>query len=185
MDLSRLPCLSDGTGGRRVFQGGGFSCPVPPDQDGEYQRNENWDKEKVSIDTYPSGKGVVMDLSTTHGDALTIQEIYRRVNPAVVTVMAQLDYGASVGTGVIFQEDGYVLTNYHVVAGGTDCGVTLASGETYEAKYVGGDSGNDVAVLKLNASGLPTAKIGDSDTLAVGDTVYAIGNPLGVEPRGR
>lgn len=181
-----LVCLASVTAlaAGAFFQGGGFSRPVPPDQDGEYQRNENWDKEKVSIDTYPSGKGVVMDLSTTHGDALTIQEIYRRVNPAVVTVMAQLDYGASVGTGVIFQEDGYVLTNYHVVAGGTDCSVTLASGETYEAKYVGGDSGNDVAVLKLNASGLPTAKIGDSDTLAVGDTVYAIGNPLGVELRG-
>lgn len=166
------------------FQGGGFFRPDPPDGDGEYQQSEDWDKEKVSIASYPSGKGAVMDLSVTHGDALTIQEIYRLVNPAVVTVMAQLDYGASVGTGVIFQEDGYILTNYHVVAGGTDCSVTLASGRTYEAKYVGGDSGNDVAVLKVNASGLPTAEIGDSDALAVGDTVYAIGNPLGVELRG-
>ena len=98
--------------------------------------------------------------------------------------MAQLDYGASVGTGVIFRQDGYVLTNYHVVAGSDDCNVTLASGKTYEAKYVGGDSGNDVAVLKLNATGLPAAVMGDSDSLTVGDTVYAIGNPLGVELRG-
>lgn len=181
-----LVCLASVTAlaAGAFFQGGGFSRPVPPDEDGEYQQNENWDKEEVSIDPYPTGKGVVMDLSTTHGNALTIQEIYRRVNPAVVTVMAQLDYGASVGTGVIFDEDGYVLTNYHVVAGGTDCSVTLASGGTYEAKYVGGDSENDVAVLKLDVSGLPTAKIGDSDALAVGDTVYAIGNPLGVELRG-
>ena len=81
------------------------------------------------------------------------------------------------GTGVIFRQDGYVLTNYHVVAGSDDCNVTLASGKTYEAKYVGGDSGNDVAVLKLNATGLPAAVMGDSDSLTVGDTVYAIGNP--------
>ncbi|BAL01766.1 serine protease [Oscillibacter valericigenes Sjm18-20] len=166
------------------FQGGGFFRSAPPDEDGEYHQSEDWDTQKVSIASYPSGKGAVMGLSVTHGDALTIQEIYRLVNPAVVTVMAQLDYGASVGTGVIFQEDGYILTNYHVVAGGTDCSVTLASGRTYEAKYVGGDSGNDVAVLKVNASGLATAEIGDSDALAVGDTVYAIGNPLGVELRG-
>lgn len=167
-----------------LFLNGGFTRAAPPDTDSENQQSEDWDTEKVSIAPYPSGKGAVMDLSSTHGDALTVQDIYRLVNPAVVTVMAQLDYGASVGTGVIFREDGYVLTNYHVVAGGTDCSVTLASGKTYEAKYVGGDSGDDVAVLKLNASGLPTVEIGDSDTLAVGDTVYAIGNPLGVELRG-
>ena len=71
-----------------------------------------------------------------------------------------------------------------MVAGSHDCSVTLASGRTYEALYVGGDSGNDVAVLKMEATGLPAAEIGDSDALEVGDTVYAIGNPLGVELRG-
>lgn len=178
--LAAVSALSVGA----LFLSGGFSRAVPPDVDAETQQNEDWDKEEVSIAPYPFGQGAVMDLSPTHGEALTVQEIYRLVNPAVVTVMAQLDYGASVGTGVIFREDGYVLTNYHVVAGGTDCSVTLASGKTYEAKYVGGDSGNDVAVLKLDATGLPTAEIGDSDALSVGDTVYAIGNPLGVELRG-
>ena len=178
--LAAVSALSVGA----FFLSGGFPHAAPPDVDGETQQNEDWDKEEVSITPYPFGQGAVMDLTVSHGDPLTIQEIYRRVNPAVVTVMAQLDYGASVGTGVIFREDGYVLTNYHVVAGGTDCSVTLASGKTYEAKYVGGDSGNDVAILKLNASGLSTAEIGDSDALAVGDTVYAIGNPLGVELRG-
>jgi len=178
--LAAVSALSVGA----FFLSGGFSHAVPPDADAETQQNEDWDKEEVSIAPYSFGQGAVMDLSSTHGDPLTVQEIYRLVNPAVVTVMAQLDYGASVGTGIIFREDGYVLTNYHVVAGGTDCSVTLASGKTYEAKYVGGDSGNDVAVLKLDASGLPTAEIGDSDALTVGDTVYAIGNPLGVDLRG-
>lgn len=150
----------------------------------ELWEDEDWDMEEVSVRPYPHGEGAVMELSLARGEALTIQEIYRLVNPAVVSVIAQLDDGASVGTGMIFREDGYVLTNYHVVAGSHDCSVTLASGKTYDARYVGGDGGNDVAVLKLEAAGLPTAEMGDSDALAVGDTVYAIGNPLGVELRG-
>lgn len=139
---------------------------------------------EVSIASYPFGEGAKIELSSTHGKELTIQEIYRLVNPAVVTVIAQLDIGASVGTGVIFRDDGYLFTNYHVVAGGTDCSVTLASGKTYDAKYVGGDISRDIAVLKVNAKDLPAAEMGNSDALAVGDPVYAIGNPLGVELRG-
>lgn len=181
-----LACLAIAAvlAGTAFFLGGEVFRPDPPSLADNYQQDENWDQEEVSIEPYPYGQGAAMDLSVTHGGALTIQEIYRLVNPAVVTVMAQLDYGASLGTGVIFRKDGYVLTNYHVVAGSSDCSVTLSSGRTYEASYVGGDSGNDVAVLKLEASDLPTAEIGDSDALTVGDTVYAIGNPLGEELRG-
>lgn len=163
---------------------------------GAYVLNQQWhddedsvDEEidytaEVSIDTYPYGEGVQLELLPHHEEKLSIQEVYRRVNPAVVTVLAQVDYGMSVGTGVIFTEDGYLLTNYHVVAGATGCDVTLSNGKTYEAKYVGGDSEEDIAVLKVNATGLPVAQMGDSDDLTVGDPVYAIGNPLGVELRG-
>ena len=181
-----LACLAV-AGGLAVgafFLNGGFFYFSPSSPGDEYLQNEDWDQEEVSVETYPYGEGAVMELAGARGGALTIQEIYRMVNPAVVTVIAQLDRGASVGTGMIFREDGYVLTNYHVVAGSHDCSVTLASGRTYEALYVGGDSGNDVAVLKLEATGLPAAEMGDSDALTVGDTVYAIGNPLGVELRG-
>ncbi len=181
-----LVCLAV-AGGLAVgafFLNGGFFYFDPSSPKDEYLQNEDWDQEEVSIGTYPYGQGAVMELTSAPSGALSIQEIYRRVNPAVVTVIAQLDRGASVGTGMIFREDGYVLTNYHVVAGSHDCSVTLASGRTYEALYVGGDSGNDVAVLKLEATGLPAAEMGDSDALMVGDTVYAIGNPLGVELRG-
>ncbi|WP_312941149.1 trypsin-like peptidase domain-containing protein [Oscillibacter sp.] len=167
-----------------LFLDGRFFYFAPSSPKDEYLQNEDWDQEEVSIRTYPYGQGAVMELTTAPSGAQSIQEIYRRVNPAVVTVIAQLDRGASVGTGMIFREDGYVLTNYHVVAGSHDCSVTLASGRTFEALYVGGDSGNDVAVLKLDATGLPAAEMGDSDALMVGDTVYAIGNPLGVELRG-
>ena len=165
------------------YLGGGFTHAEDPPSAPEETRSD-WDTKPVSIPTYPYGKGARMEVAVGHGAELTVQEVYRLVNPAVVTVVAQLDRAASVGTGVIFRSDGYILTNYHVVAGSDACSIGLASGGTYEAKYVGGDSANDVAVLKVEADGLPAAQMGDSDTLSVGDTVYAIGNPLGVELRG-
>ena len=106
------------------------------------------------------------------------------MNPSVVTVMAQLDGKMSVGTGVIFRPDGYILTNHHVLEGGRDCAIALDSGQTYEARYVAGDAYNDLAILKVDLTGLSAAVFGDSDRLTVGDSVYAIGNPLGVELRG-
>lgn len=148
------------------------------------QQTEKDDTAKVSIPKYTGKRNVQFRITTVHGSALTPQEIYRKVNPAVVTVMVQLDGSAAVGTGVIFTSDGYVLTNYHVVAGGKDCSVTLSNNGTYAAEYVAGDANNDVAILKINRKNLPTAQIGSSDALTVGDAVYAIGNPLGTELRG-
>lgn len=145
---------------------------------------ESGDFGAVRIPTYPTGQGVTLPLALNHGDTLPIQEIYRGVNPAVVTVMAQRDDGISIGTGVIFTADGYVLTNYHVVEESSDCTVALDTGRTFAALYVAGDRDNDLAVLKVEQEGLPAAEFGDSETLSVGDTVYAIGNPLGVELRG-
>ena len=140
--------------------------------------------EEITIPTYPTGEGAVLEVETDHGPELTAQEIYQRVNPSVVTVLAQLDGSVSVGTGVIFRSDGYILTNHHVLAGGRDCSITLDTGRSYEARYVAGDERNDLAVLKVELTGLPAAAFGDSDQLVVGDKVYAIGNPLGVELRG-
>ena len=139
---------------------------------------------EITIPTWPSGQGGSLTLCLDHGAVLTAQEVYQAVNPAVVMVMAQLEDGVSVGTGVIFSSDGYILTNYHVLEGGSECVVVLDTGIQYTARYVGGDQDNDLAVLKVDAEGLPTAEFGDSDLLTVGDTVYAIGNPLGVELRG-
>ena len=155
----------------------------------EYDYDFGWEEDasasqEITIPTYPTGEGVVLEVETDHGRELTAQEIYQRVNPSVVTVLAQLDGSVSVGTGVIFRSDGYILTNHHVLAGGRDCSITLDTGQSYEAQYVAGDERNDLAVLKVELTGLPAATFGDSDQLAVGDRVYAIGNPLGVELRG-
>ena len=139
---------------------------------------------EITIPAWPFGQGGSLNLSPDHGAALSAQEIYQTVNPAVVMVMAQMEDGVSVGTGVIFTADGYILTNYHVLEGGSECVVVLDTGARYDALYVGGDENNDLAVLKVDGADLPTAEFGDSDLLTVGDTVYAIGNPLGVELRG-
>ena len=142
--------------------------------------------QEITIPTWPARKNLRVELTSGHGGALTAEEVYARVNPSTVTVVCNVsDVSASVGTGVIFTQDGYVLTNHHVVAGGRDCTVTLPDNVQYEAKYVAGDEVNDLAVLKIMGAGdLPAAEMGDSSLLTVGEKVYAIGNPLGVELRG-
>ena len=87
-------------------------------------------------------------------------------------------YQAS-GSGFIITSDGYILTNYHVISGYDSVTVATYDDKTYEAEVVGYDESNDIAVLKIDAQGLTPVTIGDSDTLRVGDTVLAIGNPLG------
>ncbi|MBR2928941.1 MAG: trypsin-like peptidase domain-containing protein [Oscillospiraceae bacterium] len=86
---------------------------------------------------------------------------------------------ASAGSGFIVTEDGYIVTNYHVIKNARDVQVTLYSGETYKAEIIGGEEDYDLAVLKINAAGLKAVTLGDSDALNVGAEVAAIGNPLG------
>ena len=86
---------------------------------------------------------------------------------------------AASGSGFILTEDGYILTNYHVIEDSDSVTVTTYDDESYAAEIVGYDSGNDIAVLKIDAHGLKPVALGSSDDLRVGDTVVAIGNPLG------
>lgn len=88
------------------------------------------------------------------------------------------------GSGVIIRPDGYIVTNNHVVAGATKIDVTLNNNKTYEAKIIGTDPATDVALIKVDAEGLPTVPFGDSDKLRLGEWVLAIGSPLGYELRG-
>ena len=94
-------------------------------------------------------------------------------------IFGQTTQSASSGSGFIITEDGYVVTNYHVISGASSITVTLYNGDTYDAAVIGGDSDYDVAVLKIEASGLPAVTLGESADVNVGDTVLAIGNPLG------
>jgi len=86
---------------------------------------------------------------------------------------------ASSGSGFVLTKDGYIVTNYHVVENADTVKVTMYNGDTYEAKYVGGDEEYDIAVIKVEAAELQAVTLGDSDTLNVGDHVLAVGNPLG------
>ncbi|MBO5316921.1 MAG: trypsin-like peptidase domain-containing protein [Oscillospiraceae bacterium] len=94
-------------------------------------------------------------------------------------IFGQVSRTASSGSGFIISADGYVVSNYHVVAGANTLKVITADGTEYPATLVGSDSSNDISVLKIDAQDLPYVKIGSSDALSVGERVAAIGNPLG------
>ena len=162
-----------------------------PWEDDYYWDIEDTDSGAITIPTYPTGGETRLSLSSAAElPVLTPQEVYNQVTPSVVSVLGREDmYStmASAGTGVIFSSNGYILTNCHVIAGCSMCRilVTNAHGvdEAYDAKVVGYDEDVDLAVLKVEAEDLPAAAFGVSDDLRVGDQVYAIGNPLGVELR--
>ena len=94
-------------------------------------------------------------------------------------IFGQQTESASSGSGFIYTADGYIVTNQHVVANASSINVTLYNGDTYPATLVGSDSDYDVAVLKIDAKDLPAVTLGNSTDVNVGDTVMAIGNPLG------
>lgn len=134
--------------------------------------------------------------------ALTLQEVAKKVVPSVVCIQnyqisqnARYTMGgaargsdedsavspASEGSGIIATSDGYIITNAHVVDGATSLKVILSDGQKYEAELIGSDSVTDLAVVKIEATGLPTAEFGSSGDLQVADTVMAVGNPGGME----
>ncbi len=121
------------------------------------------------------------------GTVLTPSEVYaQNVNSTVgITTSITTNYfgyqttAAAAGSGFILTQDGYILTNYHVVENSNSITVTTYDGTAYDAQLIGYDESNDIAVLKVDATDLTPVVLGDSDTLNVGDTVVAIGNPLG------
>ncbi len=128
--------------------------------------------------------------NSTGGESMSLQQISSVVSPSVVAITTEQMSGSQTwfggyyvqsgaGSGVIISQDGYILTCAHVVDGATSVKVQLQNGETYDASIVGSDATSDIAVIKIEATGLTPAVIGDSDALAVGETVVAVGNPLG------
>ena len=119
---------------------------------------------------------------------LTTAEIYAKyVNSCVgitvdivsTNVFGQTVTGAAAGSGFVITEDGYILTNYHVIDGANSIKVTFDNGKEYTATYVGGEEKNDIAVIKVDAAGLTPVVIGKSSDMLVGEQVTTIGNPLG------
>lgn len=131
-------------------------------------------------------------LNNNNGQPMTPQQLYAaNVNSCVgitvnttVNIWGQTTTSAASGSGFVLSKDGYIATNYHVIEEAVNKNdvtieVSFANGDKYTAKLVGGEQDNDVAVLKIEADGLTPATLGDSAKLVVGESVYAIGNPLG------
>ncbi|MGH8999712.1 MAG: S1C family serine protease [Acidimicrobiia bacterium] len=119
-----------------------------------------------------------------------IQEILAKVQPAVVSIRTRTlgvgDFlrpvpGEGAGTGFVISEDGVIVTNHHVLVDSRQVDVVFGDGEEYQAEILGRDAASDLAVIKVDATGLPVADLGDSKELRVGDDVVAIGNALSLE----
>lgn len=119
---------------------------------------------------------------------LTTAEIYAKyvsscvgitVDIVSTNIFGQTVTGAAAGSGFVITEDGYILTNYHVIDGANSIKVTFSDGKEYTATYVGGEEANDIAVIKVEATGLTPVVIGSSSDMLVGEQVTTIGNPLG------
>lgn len=121
------------------------------------------------------------------GEKMTPTEVYATMVNATVGITTSITTNywgykttsAASGSGFIFSSDGYIITNFHVVENSDSITVSLFDGRSYDAELIGYDAGNDVAILKVDATDLTPVVLGDSDKLNIGDDVVAIGNPLG------
>lgn len=120
--------------------------------------------------------------TTAGGKPLTAKDIFQRSTPAIVMIESSLDSDKQFGTGFILDKQGLVATNLHVVAGASQIKVKLKDGSQFDVVEIAGvDPNRDLAILHIAAlKPLPVLRLGDSDQMNAGDTVYAIGNPLGV-----
>ncbi|MDO8646547.1 MAG: trypsin-like peptidase domain-containing protein [Candidatus Planktophila sp.] len=127
---------------------------------------------------------IVSSTSTIERAPDSVAGIAARVLPSVVSITTRSSSGGGTGSGFVIDSSGYILTNNHVIASVAESGgslrVTLNNGDVYNAKVVGRDASYDLAVLKITGSNFPALQFGDSDKVAVGDAVIAIGSPLGL-----
>jgi putative serine protease PepD len=121
-------------------------------------------------------------VSSTSLSSGTAESVYAQVSPGVVTITSVVGRGQAIGSGIVLDSKGDILTNAHVIAGAQQMQVTLSSGQTVPATLVGSNSAADLAVIRISvpASSLHPVTLGNSGSVQVGDTVYAIGSPFGL-----
>lgn len=154
-----------------------FTSPGGPSS-GQTQQEEH-STQPPSIAHAETGTGVTLELQEAGSTPLSYREIYEKNAPSIVSIEAVTSYEYSTGTGVVLTQDGYIVTNAHVVAGANSVDVVFSDNQVLPASLVGFDPEEDLAVLKVDAQGLTPAEFGDSSQLHVGDPVAAIGDPLG------
>jgi putative serine protease PepD len=143
-----------------------------------------------TVTTRPVASGRAVSVSNS--TALSPHDVYEKAKDSVAYITSditqssggpfgQTQTGTATGSGFVVSSDGYIVTNDHVVDGASDVKVKIGDGKTLSAKVVGTDASTDLALLKVDASGLTPLTLGDSDTVEVGDPAYAIGNPYGLD----
>lgn len=149
-----------------------------------YQSSQS-DTLETSIERTVLDQAFTLPLAQPGEQELSLQELYAACADSIVGITAYPEDqdGYYWGTGVIADEAGLIVTNAHVIEGCASAEVTLYNNESYEALLVGADAVSDLALLKIDCSGLPAASFGDISSLSVGDPVAAIGNPLSEEFR--
>ena len=163
--------------------------PSSPVETGGFPSDKDSETEGEPAVSNPSTGVVLTPGSQGTKDKGTIAEVVKKTADSVVEITTEyaqqngLYYTYGAGSGVIIDEGGYIITNNHVISGdsgtATKIRVRLTDGKAYDAKIIGADSDSDIAVLKIDATGLTKAEIGMSSTLVVGEEVVIIGNPLG------
>lgn len=150
-----------------------------------YYTSVNYEVAEIDIERTAYTGGFLPETERPGGSELALGELFTAGCPIVTGIAGYTDGkdGYNWGTGFILSADGLIATNTHIIEGCDRCEVILNDDTVYEAKLIGADTISDIAVLKIEAQGLPTARLADTDTLAVGDRVAAIGNPLGKELR--
>ena len=148
--------------------------------DNYYQVTESKDAE-IKLPRAELAPDFKVAISSNRGKELSLQELYDQCSKSIVAIKGYQDGvdGYYWGSGIILSEDGLILTNTHVIENCDTASVTLYDNSSYDAALVGADSTSDIAVLRIEATGLTPASFGDSAELAIGDQVAAIGNPLG------
>ena len=151
----------------------------------QYYEDVEGEAVEVNIPKVESRPDWTVQLQSPLKNELTLQELYEKCAPAIVSISGYKgeSIGYNWGSGVIIRSDGLILTNTHVLEDCDRAVVTLDDGTEYEAKLIGADTISDIALLLIDARGLPTAALGESSNLRVGDRVAAIGNPLGEDFR--
>ena len=121
-------------------------------------------------------------IQSSSPSSVTAESVYAQVSPGVVTITSVLGNGQAIGSGIVLDTKGNILTNAHVIAGARQLQVTLSTGQTVPATLVGSNSAADLAVIRISvpASSLHPVTLGSSSGVQVGDTVYAIGSPFGL-----
>jgi putative serine protease PepD len=132
----------------------------------------------------PAAAATAATTTTVQGtsSSTTAESVYAQVSPGVVTITANVGRGQAIGSGIVLDTNGDILTNAHVIAGAQQMQVTLSSGQTVAATLVASNTAADLAVIRISvpASSLHPVTLGDSAAVQVGDSVYAIGSPFGL-----